>query len=208
MDTLIDITPTLSCRLAVWPGDEGFSREAQIHPGPGGPVEAGRIRTTLHAGAHADAPSHYLPGAPAMDRVDLAPYLGPCQVVAVTLPPGARILPEHCPGPLTAPRILFKTGSHPDKEQFRADFNSLSPELIHALHGQGCLLAGIDTPSVDPFESAVLESHRALGACDMRVLEGLDLSAVAPGSYFLSALPLRIEDGDGSPVRAVLMQKG
>jgi arylformamidase len=103
-----------------------------------------------------------------------------------------------------APRVLFKTGSHLDKETFNPAFNSLSPELVRALKAQGCLLAGIDTPSVDPLESVALEAHVALGECDMRVLEGLDLSGAEPGIYFLSALPLAIEDGDGSPVRAVL----
>jgi len=208
MGTILDISPRLSSRLAVWPGDFAFAREAQVHPGPHGPVEVGRIRTTLHAGAHADAPSHYLPGAPAIDRVDLSPYCGLCEVVAVILAPGARILPEDLPEALAAPRVLFKTGSHPDKDAFLTTFNSLSPALVHALKARGCLLAGIDTPSVDPFESEALEAHRALGACDMRVLEGLDLRDVAPGTYFLCALPLRIEDGDGSPVRAVLFQGG
>ena len=206
MGPILDISPPLSCRLAVWPGDLGFTREAHGYATSQGPVEVGSIRTTLHAGAHADAPAHYLAGAPAIDRVDLTPYCGPCEVVAVTLAPGARIRPEDLPDAPIAPRVLFKTGSHPDKEAFLTTFNSLSPELVHALKAAGCLLAGIDTPSVDPFDSEALEAHRALGACDLRVLEGLDLRAVAPGKYFLCALPLRVEDGDGSPVRAVLIQ--
>ena len=205
MGLILDISPVLSNRLAVWPGDHGFACEAEVFTNPHGSVAVGRIRTTLHAGAHADAPGHYLAGAPSIDRVDLAPYCGPCEVVAVSLAPGARILPEHLPE-TTAPRVLFKTGSHPDKETFRTDFNSLSPELVQALKARGCLLAGIDTPSVDPYESEALEAHRALGACDLRVLEGLDLQGVAPGRYFLVALPLRVEDGDGSPVRAALLQ--
>jgi arylformamidase len=204
MPSLIDISPRISNRLATWPGEAPFLRESTTFPIEGGTVEVGRITTTLHLGAHADAPSHYLPGAPSMECLDLAPYLGPCQVIEVALPPGARILPEHLPGPVEAQRVLFKTGSHPDKETFNPAFNSLSPELVRTLKAQGCLLAGIDTPSVDPLESTALESHVALGECDMRVLEGLDLSGAEPGIYFLSALPLAIEDGDGSPVRAVL----
>jgi arylformamidase len=205
VNPILDISPRLSSRIAVWPGDEAFSRTSQVHQGPGGPVEAGWIRTTLHVGAHADAPSHYLPGAPSMAEVELAPYLGLCEVVAVTLSPGARILPGHLAALPTAPRVLFQTGSHPDKGTFRTDFNSLSPELIQVLADAGCLLVGIDTPSVDPYDSEALEAHRALGACGLRVLEGLELGAVAPGTYFLSALPLAVEDGDGSPVRAVLI---
>jgi len=36
------------------------------------------------------------------------------------------------------------------------------------------------------------------------ILEGLDLSAVEPGAYELSVLPLKILGGDGAPARAIL----
>ena len=38
-------------------------------------------------------------------------------------------------------------------------------------------------------------------------LEGIDLSAVKPGEYVLSAFPINLEGADGSPVRAVLLEK-
>ena len=206
MATILDISPLLSSRLAVWPGDHGFVRKSAISAFDSGPVEVGNIFTTLHAGAHADAPSHYLPGGPAIDAVDLGAYLGPCEVIQVDLEPGSRILPEHLPGPIRAPRVLFRTSSYADPETFTRDFCALSVPLIEHLKAQGALLAGIDTPSVDPFSSRGLEAHHALAAADMRVLEGLRLAGAEPGLYTLVALPLRIEDGDGSPVRAVLVR--
>ena len=206
MPRILDISPLISPRLKVWPGDHAFVRKSVILPTEGGPVDVGNIFTTLHLGAHADAPSHYVPGGPAIAEVDLGAYLGLCEVIQVDVAPGGRILPGHLKAPIRAPRVLFKTGSYPDSEAFREDFAALSPELVGALKAQGALLAGIDTPSVDPFASAALESHHALAGADMRVLEGLRLEGVEPGLYFLSALPLRIEEGDGSPVRAVLVQ--
>jgi arylformamidase len=200
---ILDITAPLSPRLAVWPGDVPFSRTINLRMEDGGFVDLSSIAMTLHAGTHADAPAHIVNGEQTIDQVDLAPYLGPCEVIEVALPPGERILPRHMPGPARAPRVLFKTLSYPDSERFCETFNALSPELIHHLHAQGCLLVGLDTPSVDPFVSN-LESHNALFASGLRCLEGLRLAHVAPGLYTLSALPLRIEGGDGSPVRAVL----
>lgn len=38
------------------------------------------------------------------------------------------------------------------------------------------------------------------------VLEGLLLDGIADGNYLLSALPLKLADADGAPVRAVLME--
>jgi arylformamidase len=204
MSPILDISPLISPALAVWPGSRPFRRTVSVHPAPGGDVETGDMEATLHLGAHADAPSHYLAGGPALDQVDLVPYWGPCQVVRVAVEPRGRVLPRHLPGPILAPRVLFRTDSYPDPRRFTEDFAGLSPELIQVLHAQGCLLVGIDTPSVDPFASEALETHRALGAHGMRVLEGLCLGQVEEGLYTLSALPLRIQDGDGSPVRAAL----
>ncbi|MBL0312100.1 MAG: cyclase family protein [Holophagaceae bacterium] len=139
-----------------------------------------------------------------MAAVELSPYIGPCQVMQVALPPGARILPQHV-AKITRQRVLFRTDSFLDPERFNTDFNSLSPELIEHLHSQGCVLVGLDTPSVDPFASTVLESHSALARTGMLNLEGLLLDQVEPGFYTLVALPLKIEGADGSPVRAILM---
>ncbi|HET9772333.1 MAG TPA: cyclase family protein, partial [Acidimicrobiia bacterium] len=47
--------------------------------------------------------------------------------------------------------------------------------------------------------------HRTLLGAGVVIVEGLDLTAVAPGSYELVCLPLRITGGDGAPARAVLI---
>jgi arylformamidase len=84
------------------------------------------------------------------------------------------------------------------------DFASLSPQLIDDLYHHGVRLIGIDTPSVDPFDSKALEAHQAFARNDMAMLEGLVLDGVDEGEYELIALPLRISGADASPVRAVL----
>ena len=172
----------------------------------GANLDLSAIRTTLHLGTHADAPSHYIRDGQGIATVDLEPYVGPCQVVGIELPRSERIYPRHLADAIRAPRVLFKTGSFPDPEIFNQDFNSLSSELIHHLYDKGCVLVGIDTPSVDPFDSKLLETHQALGRTGMRNLEGLVLDHVVPGTYTLIALPLKLEGADASPVRAVLIQ--
>lgn len=206
MSRVIDITSTLSPRLAVWPGDVNFFRQSWAHEADGHFTDVSFMRTTLHVGTHADAPAHILKGGATIDELDLSPFLGPCEVIEVTLPARERILPKHLASHVRAPRVLFKTGSYPDPECFTEDFNALSPELIRCLKDQGCVLTGLDTPSVDPFDSDHLESHHALFKSGLRYLEGLWLKDVLPGLYTLVALPLKIEGGDGSPVRAVLVE--
>jgi arylformamidase len=164
------------------------------------------IETTVHLGAHADAPNHYRKDASGISAVSLQPYFGLCQVVGVDLARGQRVSVENVEGlEIKAPRVLFRTGSFPNPDKFNEDFNSFSPELIAWLAQKGVNLVGIDTPSVDPFDSKKLETHQALHTHNIKNLEGLVLNHVDEGLYTLSALPLKLKDVDASPVRAVLV---
>lgn len=205
MSKLIDISPLVQEGIAVWPGDVAYTREVALDMKEGANLTLSSFTSTVHVGAHADAPNHYTPEGADIASRDLAYYYGPCQVVHVELPRGERVLPEHLPGPIEAPRLLIRTGSFPDPQVFNTDFNSLSPELIEHVHAAGGVLVGIDTPSVDPFQSKALETHNALLRCDMANLEGIVLDHVAPGLYTLIALPLRLAHADASPVRAALV---
>jgi arylformamidase len=114
-------------------------------------------------------------------------------------------------GPFAAPdglpdaaRILIATGTYPNPLEFRRDFAALSPDLIDWLADAGVILVGIDTPSIDPADSKELPAHEAVRRHDLNILEGVVLDAVPLGLYELIALPLRLTEFDGSPVRAVL----
>jgi arylformamidase len=209
--SVLDISPVLSERIAVWPGDTAFRRTPVSEPGsaagsgPGWELLVSSIHTTLHVGAHADAPNHFEPGQIGIDRVALDAYRGPCEVVVVDVPRGGVIGPEHLGRAPRAPRLLFRTGSFPNPDRFDADFVAFAPGLIEWLLTAGVILIGIDTPSVDPFSSKTLPSHHATRrGPGMAILEGLDLSGVSAGVYELVALPLRLEGADASPVRAAL----
>ena len=49
-----------------------------------------------------------------------------------------------------------------------------------------------------------VETHRALLEAGIWVIEGLDLSKVKPGEYELVCLPIKVEQSDGAPARAIL----
>jgi arylformamidase len=104
----------------------------------------------------------------------------------------------------TPPRVLLRLMNKPDPKQWPAGFRAISPSLIEHLAGLGVRLIGIDTPSVDPETSKDLPAHKTALRHDMRILENLVLAHVTPGDYELIALPLRLENLDASPVRAIL----
>jgi len=205
---IIDISPLISEEMAVFPGDTPFNREKTLAFEKGDHLALSSMTTTLHLGAHTDAPNHYHPDGVGISERDLHPYLGPCQVIEVHKEePMARIKPEDLVDVrIHTPRILFKTQSFPDPNRWVDDFTALSPELIHFLSDKGITLVGIDTPSVDPSPAKVLSSHLAIYECDMAILEGIVLSHVAQGEYQLIALPLKLKGADASPVRAILVE--
>jgi len=202
---LIDISPMVDDSIHVWPGDTPFTQTVNADMHSGANLTLSDIRTTVHVGAHADAPSHYV-----RDGVDIASrrldyYIGRCVVLHIRVRRGERITPDHLNGKVvSAPRVLLRTGTFPDPRNWNNDFASLSPALVDDFYQHGVMLIGIDTPSVDPFDSKALEAHQAFARNDMGLLEGLVLDHVEEGEYELIAPPLRIRGADASPVRAVL----
>jgi arylformamidase len=81
------------------------------------------------------------------------------------------------------------------------DAAALDEAAARALVEQGVRLVGVDVMSVGDYEA-----HRVLLGAGVVVLEGLDLSAVEPGSYELYCLPLKLVGSDGAPARAVLIK--
>jgi arylformamidase len=201
---LYDLSPIIRPETPVWPGDTPFQSRLCWSIADGASVNLSAITTTPHLGSHADAPFHTEPRGDGMAEMPLDRYLGPCRVVRV--PPQPLIEPRHIEGiDLTNPRrLLFKSESVRDRRSFPERFTALSPELAALLAERGILLVGMDTPSVDPFDSKTLDAHHALFHGGVAILEGLVLDGVPEGIYELIALPLRLAGLDASPVRAVL----
>ena len=204
MRRLWDISPPLAFDTPAFPGDTTYQQRWTAQIGPGCPVNVSAITISPHLGAHADAPLHYGPQAPAIGHVDLDPFLGRCRVIHA-IARGRLVTPQHLE-PHTAnlpPRVLVRTFAQAPVN-WTANFSAFAPETIAWLAGLGVRLVGIDTASVDPAESKTLDAHQQLLAHDMRVLENLVLDDVAEGDYELIALPLKLTHACASPVRAVL----
>lgn len=202
---LYDISPRLRPSIAVWPGDSPLHREvlADLHHGAN--LTLSTLHATVHLGAHADAPSHTDVGGLDIATLPLDVYIGRCQVITVDVSRGERVIPAHVAHVRTfEERVLFRTRTFPDPDHWNTDFASLSPELVAVLARHGARLVGIDTPSIDLFDSKDLPTHAACVAHDMRNLEGIVLDGVADGLYELIAFPLALVGFDASPVRAVL----
>jgi arylformamidase len=202
---IIDISQGLSPGMAAFPGDAAYNEEWTFRIGPNCPVNVSRVAFSTHCGTHADAPLHYDPKGAAVAALALEPFIGPCRVIDAR-GAGPLCLPEDVAATLQGapPRILLRLGNESDPKKWPTGFRAVSPDLVELLAARGVTLVGIDTPSVDPETSKTLDAHMACRKADMRILENLVLSHVEPGDYELIALPLKLENLDASPVRAVL----
>ena len=204
----IDISRTLSPNIAVWPGDTPFNLKTIMSRLNGESVNLTTITMSAHTGTHADAPFHFTDAGKTMGEVDLRPYWGLAQVVTISKDSGPINVEDFTDYDLTrAPRILVRTpASSIPPTQFPEIIPHPSPELADYLGSLGICLYGTDALSMDDIESKSLPGHNAMLRNNIAILEGLDLSQAPDGLYELSALPLKIDNGDGSPVRAVLRE--
>ena len=187
----MDITRELTS-APVYPGDPKPEIEPACRIAYGDVCNTSVLHACLHNGTHIDAPLHFVPDGTDAACVSISACVGECSVVTfdgVLLGEQAEKL---LPG--LQPRVLFKGGTE------------ISPSAAFVLAGAELQLIGVEAQSVSPPEYTV-SVHRELLGGGLVLLEGLDLSAVADGTYFLFAAPLKIAGADGSPVRAILMER-
>ncbi len=190
---LIDISRKFfSCEI--YPGDPEPIAEQVCEIGEKSDCNLSVVHACVHTGTHADAPLHFIPNGESVEELPLEPFVGPCTVIEV--PKGVitgdyvdRFFPKSCQ------RLLIKG----DGKAFFMD--SSAEELVE----RGIKLIGTDSLSVG-CKGNQTAPHKAFLQNGVAVLEGLDLSEVKPGNYFLFAPPVLYDGLEGAPVRAVLIE--
>lgn len=203
---IYDITRTVSVNMQPWPGDTPYSVRAVMTLDEGASVNLMTMTTTCHIGTHADAYFHYIADGNHPATMPLAAYLGQARVVTVSRQSGALTVADFAHVDLSdGERLLIHShvSDVPD-DQWAQSIPYLSVDLIAHLAQLDYKLIGLDSPSVDAYDSRDLPCHHALHRYGMVNLEHLNLRAVPDGDYELIALPLKLDGACGSPVRAIL----
>ena len=150
-----------------------------------------------HNGTHIDAPRHFIKDGKTVDEICLDAFVGMAYVA------------EHC-GVVTcddAEEIIKKAEScHTEAAKrilIKGDIE-VSLEAAKVFASSNILLLGNEPQSVGP-QNEPMAVHLVLLGADVVLLEGICLSEVSEGVYFLNAAPLNFSGADGSPCRAVLI---
>ncbi len=190
---IIDISRDL-LKTPVYPGDpEGYVDPIQsIREGQN--CNLNSIYTCLHAATHIDAPLHFIDSGKTIDQFSADYFIGECVVVEAT------------PGPITG---AFAEDNFPwECERLLIKGNGLSylmESSAYYVADSKIKLIGTDSQTIGIHNTNAL-IHRALLSNDVLILEGLDLTNVEPGRYFLMAQPLKISGLEAAPCRAVLIK--
>lgn len=188
---LIDITRDITA-AEPYPGDPPTVVRRVKTIGEEADYNLSVLCTSVHTGTHVDAPLHFLEDGASVTELPDEAFVGPCTVLEIKDSP----ITGECVNrrfPQNAERLLIKGGGEVtfmDSAAFEAA--ELPLRLI-----------GTDARSIS-METCELQTHKAFLRKGIVILEGLDLSAVEPGNYFLIALPMKIGTAEGAPVRAYL----
>jgi len=204
---IYDITATICDNLPVY-GNERFTvnKTAQIKNGD--KFNLTNFAATTHTGTHADMPSHFILDGTSCDNIDLSHFYGPAKLIRINAT-GHITKEDLLLHDISADEILLidmGQSKYMAQGTLKKDFFALMPCAAQYLVEKRVKTVGIDYLSVDPYGDSEYPVHMILLGHGIAILEGLVLDNVPEGNYMLSALPLKFEDGDGSPVRAVLIE--
>ena len=207
----IDISVGIRSGMVVWPGDAPVQVERVCDMARGDRCTVSRLSVTTHVGTHVDAPMHYVRDGASLDALSIEAMMGPARVVEIADAQAVTVgeLEGQCLG--EGERVLFKTrnsGRCWGSQTFVEDYVYIAPEAARYLAVLGVQTVGVDYLSVGGPGDLGEATHKALLGAGVWVIEGLDLSGVAAGSYMLACLPLKVVGADGAPARAVVRRMG
>lgn len=166
------------------------------------------MKISSHAGTHADVPKHFIDDGSCNATTPLEHFFGRAKVIRLNVSSHVRKEDLQPHDIKEGDIILLDTGQSKFMRQgeLKEDFIALAPCAAEYLVKMKIKTVGIDYLSIDPYNTLGFPAHKILLGSGIAVLEGLVLTDVPEGEYTLSALPLKIPGGNGSPVRAVLIE--
>jgi arylformamidase len=202
----IDLTHTLANGITYFPGtlEPSFDQLNTIEND--GYAEL-RMTLCTHTGTHMDAPAHLILKSKSIDQIPLDDFIGKGYVVncknvdEITV----DLLKKHKDQISEAQFVLFYTGwdqkwNTPD--YFNA-FPVLTEETTQWLLQFPIKGIGFDSISADLIDSVALSNHFAILGSGILIIENLcHLDQLINKKFDFYSIPLKIGDGDGSPVRA------
>jgi kynurenine formamidase len=206
---IIDLTHPISPDMPVYPGTEPPVFETGCSIDDIGFLEK-KITLYSHTGTHIDAPAHLIKGHKTLDMLPVEHFHGAALLLEFdgikSKMIGIKEFDPYHDRIKEVEFLLIYTGwsQYWDTEKYFSDYPVLSLEAANWLSGFGLKGLGLDTISADKADTRDYPVHKALLQKDTIIIENLaNLTDLPCNQFEFSCFPLRFEDADGSPVRAV-----
>jgi len=230
---IIDLTHEYSDQTIYWPTEKGFDLEEEFSgiTEKGYYYAAKKFTAPEHGGTHMDAPIHFAENGKTVEQIPLEKLLAPSIVIDVTKKTQNDSdyqitqrdfedwekthgkIPNRC-------IVLLQTGHSkywPNRQKYLGTskigssalselrFPGLHPDAASWITQNRCINAiGIDTQSIDFGKSTHFETHRILAKAGMPFFENVtNLEQLPPKRALVIALPMKIKNGSGSPLRII-----
>ena len=231
---VVDLSHSFDAKTLYWPTAPSGFKLTRLHRGvtPAGDFySANSFCAPEHGGTHMDAPVHFAEGRLSLDRVPVERLIAPAVVIDVTRQAAADAdyrlaVPDVTAWEARHGRIpeaavtLLRTGwaaRWPDAKRYFGDdtpgdasrlhFPSYGAEAARLLvEERHVAVLGVDTASIDHGPSRDFAVHQIAARANVPGLENLaDLSELPEDGAWVVALPMKIGDGSGGPVRVVAL---
>lgn len=208
---VIDLTHTISETMPVYPGTE------QPRLIPANSYERDGFKETLlcmysHTGTHVDPPAHLFAGRTTLDAFPVSQFVGRAIVIDCRhIKEGDSIsmceIEPRLAHARAADYLLFNLGwdARWGTPEYYGNYPCIDDEVVDFILATNKKGIGFDVIGVDPIADAGLTRHKRLFAghdiVNIENLTNLDKCGSEPFCFF--ALPLKWENADGAPIRAV-----
>jgi kynurenine formamidase len=166
-----------------------------------------------HTGTHVDAPYHFVKNGKKIHQIEPRRFLGDAILIKISTRPNYGITKSDIlkfekkngkiPNGLT---VVFATGwnNSLQRKNFFKENPGLAASAAKYLASKKTNMVGIDSPSIDVGKDSSFSAHHILLENDVLILENLcNLNKIKSTKFKLVALPLKLQNATGSPVRAI-----
>jgi arylformamidase len=217
--SFVDLTHPMRPGMPVWPTHPHYCREVVESYDRGDTACNHALAMSEHTGTHFDAPVHFVRGGAAIADIPVERFFGRMATIdARHFSPRQAVQPEDIFA-FEAKHGRIRKGDavffHFGWDRFwddpaqhasvLADWPGLSRQTCELLVERGVRIAGSDCLSIDCFGSEDFPAHYTLLSAGILIGENFARLGELPPICFLITLPLPIEGGTGSPLRAVAL---
>lgn len=229
----VDLTHDFSSKTLYWPTADKFRLVTVFNgvTDMGYYYSAYGFSAAEHGGTHMDAPKHFAKNHESVDKVPLEKLIGNGVMIDVSEKALANHdyqisieditawekrnhpIPDHS-------IVLLNTGFHrfwPNALEYlgttqrgyaaiaKLHFPGLDPKAAQWLTDNRKIKAiGIDTASIDFGQTKLYPSHQILTAHDIPIFENVaNIDQLPPTGFTIIALPMKIAEGSGAPLRII-----